>query len=364
VEIVANNSTVKACWIFGFKIDRLQGKQIGCDSRGGGVRDRLRNCNFRVVLQGKAVMLSLMISIRFPGRFVFAAAVAFAALTCFGEVRSNPYVGIVDRNPFGLKPPPPAVVETNTEPAAPPPNVKLTGISNLFSKRALLEVTEQQAPVRPGQPPPAGGTVNRPILAEGEAAFGVEVVAIDLDRNIVKIRNGGTESELTFEVPKPSGSGAPTPMPPPVGRTASVPAPTMGQPTIVSSSESRGGVTMLGGGGNFAGNTGGVTSYGGPSAAGNPAMNNYSGSGFNSGLPTIPSRTLRTPNPAATAPPVDPAVRLARFEIARQYYKNPEPSPTGGPPIQYPPLPPTEFTPPEDVNLAPPPGPPGLPPAP
>src|SRR5687767_9089237 len=149
------------------------------------------------------------------GIFVVASVHSIVA-----EVRSNPYGGIVERNPFGLKPPPPPVVETNQEPATPPPNVKLTGISNLFAKRALLEVTEQQAPARPGQPPQASGTVNRPILAEGEAAFGVEVVAIDFDKNIVRIRNAGAESELTFEVPKPSGSGAPANAPAPLGRTA------------------------------------------------------------------------------------------------------------------------------------------------
>jgi hypothetical protein len=39
--------------------------------------------------------------------------------------------------------------------------------------------------------------------------YGVEVVAIDLEKSIVRIRNGGTESDLTFEVPKPSAGGAP-----------------------------------------------------------------------------------------------------------------------------------------------------------
>src|SRR5687768_12002553 len=184
---------------------------------------------------------------------ISALALSGAIQWGYGEPKSNPYGPIVDRNPFGLKPPPPPVVETNQEPVAPPPNVKLTGISNLFAKRALLEVTEQQASARPGQPPAAGGNVNRPILGEGEAAFGVEVLAIDFERSLVKIRNGGTESDLTFEVPKPSG-GAPAgvPTPPAPGRTASVAPAAMPQPTIVSSAEPRGGVTMLGGGGGFA----------------------------------------------------------------------------------------------------------------
>jgi hypothetical protein len=298
---------------------------------------------------------------------MLAAFCAAAAPSANSEVRANPYTGIVDRNPFGLKPPPPPPVETVEEPPTPPPNVKLTGLSNLFSRKALLEITEVQAPLRPGQPPAPGATVNRPILAEGEAMFGVEVLAIDLEKSIVRIRNGGKESDLTFEVPKPSAGGAPAP--PPVGRTASI-APPVSQPTIVSSAESRGGITMLGGGGNFAGNTGGVSTYGGTAPAGNMAMNNYHGSGISSygggspGLQTIPSRTMRTPTVAGTpnAPPLDPAAQIVIMEAQRQYNKTPQPSSTGGPPIQYPPLPPTELTPSEDVNLGPPPGPPGLPP--
>ena len=315
----------------------------------------MSNYNFRVVLQGKSTMLSSMISARFPVGFVFNAALAFAALTCFGEVRSNPYVGIVDRNPFGLKPPPPPIVETNQEPVAPPPNVKLTGISNLFAKRALLEITEQQAPARPGQAPPPGGTVNRPILGEGEGMFGVEVVAIDLEKSIVRIRNGGTESELTFELPKSSG-GAPMSAPPPVGRTASVAplAPAMGQPTIVSSSESRGGVTMLGGGSGFAGNAAGVSTYGGaaPAGATRGGVSSYGGMAYNnnnsgpvpaSGLPTIPSRTLRTsPTTSQPAAAVDPDTQAVLMEAHRIHYDNQQPK--AGKYPSFPPLPPTPLS--------------------
>jgi hypothetical protein len=297
-----------------------------------------------------------MISARFPVGFVFAAAFALAALTCFGEVRSNPYVGIVDRNPFGLRPPPPPIVETNQEPAVPPPNVKLTGISNLFSKRALLEITELQAPARPGQAPPPGGTVNRPILAEGEAMFGVEVVAIDLEKSIVRIRNGGTESDLTFEVPKTSGSGAPPP-PAPVGRTASVAAPvsTMpatGQPTIVSSAEPRGGVTMLGGGGGFSGNAGGVSTYGAtaPASGGRGGVSSYGGpsqspGNFTSagGLSTIPSRQVRTPTPAP-GQQVDLETQMIILEANR--IQNDKINASGGlrGRVPIPPLPPTQLS--------------------
>src|SRR5262245_9270854 len=114
-----------------------------------------------------------------PGMYgVLALTATIQWVAAAADPRANPYGQIVDRNVFGLKPPPPPQVETPKEEVKPPPNVKLTGISNLAQKRAFIEVTEQQA--KAGQPP---NTVNRPILGEGEAAFGVEVVAIDVERN-------------------------------------------------------------------------------------------------------------------------------------------------------------------------------------
>ncbi|HZO85776.1 MAG TPA: hypothetical protein VFC26_11215 [Verrucomicrobiae bacterium] len=230
---------------------------------------------------------------------VISALVLSAAIQWAGaEPKANPYGPIIDRNPFGLKPPPPPVVETNQEPATPPPNVKLTGISNLFAKRALLEITEQQAPARPGQPPAPVGTVNRPILAEGEAMHGVEVVAIDLEKSRVRILVGGTESELTFEVPKPSTPppGAP-PMPgrpgqPMASMNPNVPA-AAAQPTIITPGNAQstggGGVTLYGGGGTATMANSGVTTLGGAAQVPSPL-------GTESGLRTIPSRTIRTPN--------------------------------------------------------------------
>src|SRR5215211_3127861 len=146
------------------------------------------------------------------GALAFSAALQGVS----ADTRQNPYGPIVERNAFGLKPPPQVTPDAPKEEQKPPPSVKLTGISNLFQKRALLEMTEQGTPAaasRPGQPgqqnQPPGGTIHRPILIENEAAFGVEVLSIDVERNVVKIRNNGAESELTFEAPKPSGTGAP-----------------------------------------------------------------------------------------------------------------------------------------------------------
>jgi hypothetical protein len=257
------------------------------------------------------------------------SALAFSAAIWVGaEPRSNPYGPIIDRNPFGLKPPPAPVVETNQEPATPPPNVKLTGISNLFAKRALLEITEQQAPSRPGQPPAPGGTVNRPILAEGEAMHGVEVVAIDLEKSRVRILVGGTESELTFEVPKPSGGG-PVPGAPPVPGRPGQPMASMNpnvpaaaaQPTIITPGNTQstggGGVTLYGGGGTTAAANSGVTTLGGAAQVPSPL-------GTENGLRTIPSRTIRTPNnPNPDQQQMDAAQQQALMDLQNQAQQNP-----------------------------------------
>src|SRR5437763_5237458 len=92
-----------------------------------------------------------------------AAAICGTAHIGWAEAKSNPYLTIVDRNPFGLKPPPPPADPTPPAPVVPPAKVILTGITSLFgpsNKRALLEITEQE----PGKPP----ETKKPILKEGE----------------------------------------------------------------------------------------------------------------------------------------------------------------------------------------------------
>jgi hypothetical protein len=251
-------------------------------------------------------------------------ALAFSAALqgVWADTRQNPYGPIVERNAFGLKPPPPPPTDTPKEEQKPPPNVKLTGISNLFQKRAFLEITEQATPgakPQPGQPP--GPTVHRPILIENEIAYGVEIVSIDVDRNLVKIRNNGAESELTFEAPKPSGPAPGGPHPgmqqPPPGINAATGQP---QPASVINSgngqtTSSGGVTLFGGGTTAAGNNAGVTTYGGTAAVPSPL------GGSESGLRTIPSRTIRTPgspNPDQPTDPTQQAILMQAQQLRQQ----------------------------------------------
>src|SRR4030095_2158537 len=133
---------------------------------------------------------------------------------------------------------------------------------NLAQKRAFIEVTDQ-AP-KPGQPP---ATVNRPILSEGEAAYGVEVLAIDVEKSIVRIRNAGVESDLTFEPLKSGTNSAPVNYNPgaqPHG--GGIPA-AAAQPTVIGSPNTQmsggSGITLYGGGSSAVTNNVGVTSYGG-----------------------------------------------------------------------------------------------------
>lgn len=162
-----------------------------------------RNHHFIVVLAILSDMLLAMMSNL--GRTAFPIMAAFAAvgLATLAHARTNPYQVIVERNPFGLKPIPPPVAETNQITATPPVKVVLTGITSMFgpnSKRVFLEMTEQQPAGKAAAPP------IRAMLGEGDREGDIEVVSIDIDRSIVKIRNSGAESELTFEVAKPTPS--------------------------------------------------------------------------------------------------------------------------------------------------------------
>jgi hypothetical protein len=304
---------------------------------------RPRNYNFLVVLPILTGMLLVMITL--CRRNVLLILVAFSAiLATIVHARTNPYDAIVERNAFGLRPPPPPVTETNQAPAETPVKVVLTGITSIFGPeqpRAFLEIVEQ-APPKGGTPVPP----RRPILGAGDREGDVEVLSIDIGRNVVKIRNGAVESELTFEERKPSG---PTPTGHVAGSPAPVASPAAGQPIIVSSSESRGGITMAGGGGGFQGNTAGVSSYGGttqttPGNFGglssyggvNPAPLGALGSG--SALPTIPSRTIRTPTVAQnTQKPVDIDQQELILEANRMHFQQ-NPNKPG------PPIPPTRLT--------------------
>jgi hypothetical protein len=113
------------------------------------------------------------------------AAPTYAVTNPSGIADRN-YQVIVERNPFGIKPPPP--------PAPPPTNapankdeILLTGITSIGSPRAYFMTKAPQAK----QPEYFD-------LGIDQAQHGVEVIEIDPTAKSVKVKQGGVESVMTF----------------------------------------------------------------------------------------------------------------------------------------------------------------------
>lgn len=275
------------------------------------------------------------------GLALLAALTGVASLAVRADVRDNPYLEtITNRNIFALRPPPPP--DTNQPPPPPPAplaKVVLTGITSMFgpsSKRALLEITETEQGKQ--------ATVKKPILREGEREGPVEVVSIDVEKSIVRIRNGTVETNLTFEsrtnAPAPGSSPSMPVMPPAFAAAAAARAgmaqPGMPQPgampvltpTVISRDGSAGsgggsGVTIIG--------SGNLT----PTAPAHPAVpgvNPMSGATYGTpGLSTpvtttdtglrLPTRTVRTvttdpqQQQQQAADPVMQAIQLKAQEL-------------------------------------------------
>src|SRR6266404_3955133 len=108
------------------------------------------------------------------------------------DTSANPYQGIVDRNVFGLKPPPPPNKGPLTD-TPPPPKITLTGITTIFhDKRALMNVA---MPAKPSEPAKNQSF----ILAEHQREGDIEVLEIDVKTGDVKVSNFGTVVTLNLE---------------------------------------------------------------------------------------------------------------------------------------------------------------------
>ena len=235
-------------------------------------------------------------------------------LTALAESKPSPYQGIIERNPFGLKPPPEPPPPAPTTPVVPPAKVVLTGIHSMFGPpRALVEITETEA----GK----AAEIRRPILKEGERDGSVEIVSIDLENSLVKIRNSGIETNLTFPVAKAVGAAPATPasggfVPPHAGAPGAVPAAPINT-TAASSAGHGSGVTIVGG----ASSTSAATPRGGVYGAGGAAPYGGAGAatpGFDAnGLRSIPTRAVRTDGVDASAP-VDPVAQYNAMQRQHQ----------------------------------------------
>ena len=108
------------------------------------------------------------------------------AAVAVGADSDNPYQGIVDRNVFGLKPPPPPGKPEEKKVDLPP--IILTGITTILgNKRALMNIT------------PPGKPVQSFILAEGQRDGELEVLEIDEKSGSVKVNQSGTVLSVNFE---------------------------------------------------------------------------------------------------------------------------------------------------------------------
>jgi hypothetical protein len=242
---------------------------------------------------------------------------ALGAGLLMGNVDTNPYATIVDRNPFALKPPPPPPAPPEqTAPPVPMAKVTLTGLLSTFGEpRVLLEIIEDGGKG-------AAGTAKKPILREGEREGSVEVLSIDVVKNTVRLRNSGVETNITFTVAKSSGPAPGGPGVP--GAPPAFTPPPINVPQPQNPQASAGGVPP----GNQGG--GGVTLMGN-----NAAAPGAFGTTADSGMRTIPSRPLRTEN--MTKEQSDLLMEVNRMR--EQQTPNPNPAfprlpynPRGGPP--------------------------------
>jgi len=280
-----------------------------------------------VVFILKPSMVSVMqpFSLKRVGCAMAVMALATVVVCANVDTNPNPYATIVDRNPFGLKPPPPPPPPPEqTAPPVPMAKVTMTGLLSTFGEpRVILEIIEDAGK--------GGGTPTRPPpLREGERQGPVEVLAIDVVKSTVRLRNSGVETNITFpdiakSTPIPGGPGvaglpgAPGYKAPALGAPPQpLQAPQASAPTVISPNGANGGggVTLMGGG---------TTATATPtSTAGLPSP-----LGADSGMRTIPSRPLRTETGAL--PPMTKEQADLLMEVNRL---------RGGPPS-----PPTPLTP-------------------
>lgn len=135
------------------------------------------------------------------------ACVAVARADVVGD-----YKVILDRNPFGLKPPPVAPSAPTNAPVETPTNYKLSGITALFKPPRAMFVNQP-----PGKPAPEYVS-----LSEGQRQGGIEVLpgGINLSNGTVRVKISGEERTMSFEKDglKPAGG-------PPIMTAPGVPVP-------------------------------------------------------------------------------------------------------------------------------------------
>src|SRR5256885_12530737 len=104
---------------------------------------------------------------------------------------ANPYQGIVDRNVFGLKPPP--LPAAPPEAPKPPVNITLTGITTVLGKkRCFITVTTSPKPGAPAAP-------TSMMLTEDQRDGEIEISHIDPEKGVVGLKQGGSPVTISFK---------------------------------------------------------------------------------------------------------------------------------------------------------------------
>lgn len=113
----------------------------------------------------------------------------------------NPYAPVVERNVFGLLPPPTNDPAANLPPPEPPPKITPNGIMSIFGRlQVLFKVAVKPLP---GQPQKDASYV----MSEGERQDDITVTKIDEAAGVVTFDNHGTIQELAL-VATPATGGA------------------------------------------------------------------------------------------------------------------------------------------------------------
>jgi hypothetical protein len=240
----------------------------------------------------------------------FAISLGIALTLCgLAEVRlpvESPYQVILDRNPFGLRPPPTNVVVV-AQTSAPPAqvNVNLSGITELRGTRRAWMVI------------PAGGPRTNTTtfsMQVGDPEFeGIKVEQIDVQRGVVQIQKNGVPMTLDFQNHGLAYSGPVAVAAPGGGRPGRVPVPGQ-RPGVPIPSPA---VRTVGPAGRTA------------STINVPGVGNTSLSGENPQV--IPARAIRSAQPENPMP-VDPAVQAIQMKVQEMRARDKG--------IPFPPLPP------------------------
>lgn len=162
-------------------------------------------------------MLMILQTKELFGLAIYAWLLLGHAIAGLGNPQPRDYSVIFERNPFGLRPPPPP--RTNTTAVAPKPEIFLTGITSFGNERAYF----MSSPVARGNPEYFS-------LSIGEGKDRIEVLDIDPAAKTVRVRMDGIETVMTFEA---NGVKAPPVVRATTGKGASPPL----RPSVVGTTK-------------------------------------------------------------------------------------------------------------------------------